>query len=58
MILESPEKLDRVNHVNCVADSNWEKYTTNNEQFTALGGVILKYPLGVDDDGKEKPKPS
>ncbi|GFP80141.1 phospholipase d delta [Phtheirospermum japonicum] len=54
--LKDPENLECVKYVNSVAQDNWKRYTA--EEFTALQGHILKYPVEVDVDGKVKPLPN
>ncbi|XP_051139132.1 phospholipase D delta-like [Andrographis paniculata] len=48
-----PESLECVKHVNSIAEGNWKRYTAEN--FTPLEGHLIKYPVGIDSNGKVKP---
>lgn len=50
-----PENLECVKTVNEMAEENWNRFTA--EEFTALQGHLLKYPMQVDADGKVCSKP-
>lgn len=52
---KEPESLDCVKFVNKIAEDNWRSFTE--EAFTPLQGHLLKYPVEVERNGKEKPLP-
>lgn len=52
---KQPETLECVRRVNEIAENNWKCYVAN--EFTALQGHLLKYPLEVDAQGNVGPLP-
>ncbi|KAJ3692834.1 hypothetical protein LUZ60_011929 [Juncus effusus] len=51
-----PNSLDTVKLVNQIAESNWEKFTS--EEIQPLQGHLLKYPIKVEKDGTVLPLPN
>ncbi|XP_052202969.1 phospholipase D delta-like isoform X2 [Diospyros lotus] len=47
---KEPESLNCVRSINDIAEDNWKRFTA--EEFTALNGHLLKYPVHVDVNGK------
>lgn len=50
---KQPETLECVKRVNEIAENNWRCYVAN--EFTALQGHLLKYPVEVDAQGNVGP---
>lgn len=50
---KEPHKWECLKRVNQVATQNWKRFTAEN--FSALQGHILKYPVEIDEDGKVNP---
>ncbi|XP_051140725.1 phospholipase D delta-like [Andrographis paniculata] len=53
--LKKPESLECVEKLNEIGEENWKRYTK--DEFTALQGHLLKYPIEVDIEGNVKPLP-
>ncbi|XWS33917.1 hypothetical protein CRYUN_Cryun22dG0124000 [Craigia yunnanensis] len=52
-LFKKPESLECVKTVNGIAEENWKKFTDND--YSALQGHLLMYPIQVDADGKVNP---
>jgi len=52
---KDPESLECVKSVNSIAEDNWRRYTSDDNN--PLQGHLLKYPVNINANGKVKSIP-
>jgi phospholipase D1/2 len=50
---KQPESLECVRCVRSMSEHNWRQYT--DDEITEMKGILLRYPVEVDQTGKVKP---
>ncbi|KQK23957.1 hypothetical protein BRADI_1g77265v3 [Brachypodium distachyon] len=54
---ERPESVECVRRVRGIGEENWRRFVSEEEEVRELRGHLLKYPVGVDREGKVAPLP-